>query len=597
MDALTMSLNLNFHPNSLSTYSTPRIVSVRALSKSNMIRNVCCRANIHQTSESLILRRSANYQPSIWDFDYIQSLNSKYMGKTWENRAKMLKEYIRSTVFKTDEVGLITRLEMIDNLSRLGVSYHFQEEIRKCLDSIAISKSNLKTDAEDVHAVALYFRLLRQYEYQIFPDVFNCFKDNNIGQFKRSLCKDIKGMLSLYEASHLAFEGEDILDEAKAFTATHLKDINVPMTSNLAKEVKRSLELPLHWRMLRLEARWYIDICKNKGKLSPALLEFATLDFNMVQAIHQNDLKEMTRWWENLGLGSHSKLSFARDRIMENFLWTTGVIFDPQFDYCRKGLTKINSLVTTIDDVYDIYGTLEELELFTAAVERWDINTIEQLPDYMKICFLALYNTVNEMAYVTLKEQGWDILPYLKKSWADLCRTYLIEAKWYYDKYTPTLEEYLNNAWISISGPLLLVHAYFFLKQDITREALEYLESYPKLIRWSSMILRLSDDLGTSTAELERGDVPKSIQCYMSENGVSEEVAREYIGNLINDLWKKMNKDRLDTSLFSKTFVGVVVNLARMAQCMYQYGDGHGVPDQETKDIVFSLLIEPILYV
>jgi (-)-alpha-terpineol synthase len=56
---------------------------------------------------------------------------------------------------------------------------------------------------------------------------------------------------------------------------------------------------------------------------------------------------------------------------MENFFWTVGVIFQTQFGYCRRMSTKINVLITTIDDVYDVYGTLDELELFTDAVERF----------------------------------------------------------------------------------------------------------------------------------------------------------------------------------------------------------------------------------
>ena len=40
---------------------------------------------------------------------------------------------------------------------------------------------------------------------------------------------------------------------------------------------------------------------------------------------------------------------------------------------------------------------------------------MDQLPHYMKLCFLSLYNSVNEMAYDILKDQGVDILPHLKK--------------------------------------------------------------------------------------------------------------------------------------------------------------------------------------
>ena len=46
---------------------------------------------------------------------------------------------------------------------------------------------------------------------------------------------------------------------------------------------------------------------------------------------------------------------------------------------------------------------------------RWDVNAMDGLPDYMKTSFFALHNSVNEMAFDTLKEQGVNIVPYLKK--------------------------------------------------------------------------------------------------------------------------------------------------------------------------------------
>ncbi|KAM7530147.1 hypothetical protein LguiB_033557 [Lonicera macranthoides] len=370
-------------------------------------------------------------------------------------------------------------------------------------------------------------------------------------------------MLYLYEASFLSTQGETILDKARDFTAEILKDdmkYNVinNIDESLGLLVDHALELPLHWRMLRLEVRWFIDVYERRRDMNTTLLEFAKLDFNMVQATHQEDLKHMSRM-----------------------------------------STKVNSLITTIDDIYDVYATFQELQLFTNAVERWDLSAMEQLPDYMKICFLALYNSTNEMVYDTLVEQGVYIISYLKKVWADLCKSYLLEAKWYYSGYTPTLEEYMDNAWISISAPVILVHAHFFVTNPLTADSLECLKKYPDIIRWPSVILRLTNDLGTSIDELKRGDNPKSIQCYMHETGASEDEAREHIKYLISETWKKINEEvhnqhQVLDSPFNKVFNGIAVNLARMAQCIYQHGDGHGIEDQETKDRVLALVIDPI---
>lgn len=40
---------------------------------------------------------------------------------------------------------------------------------------------------------------------------------------------------------------------------------------------------------------------------------------------------------------------------------------------------------------------------------------MENLPEYMKICYLAVFNFVHEVAYDILKDYGWNILPFIKK--------------------------------------------------------------------------------------------------------------------------------------------------------------------------------------
>ncbi|KAJ7948213.1 Isoprene synthase [Quillaja saponaria] len=343
-----------------------------------------------------------------------------------------------------------------------------EDEITEALDRFVSLETSNGTTEKSLRATALRFRILREHGYDVSQDMFNSLKDLN-GDFKDCIRKDVKGMLSLYEASFLGFEGEDILDEAMAFTTMHLKNIKGDeIRKGLLDLVSHSLELPLHHRIERLEARWYIQVYAKKPDANHLLLELAKLDFIMVQSTLKRDLTRNFIVVEGHGTSTQS-----------------------QFSNVRKGLTKVTSLITTIDDVYDVYdvyGTLDELELFTIAVERWDINAVEDLPEYLKICFLALYNTVKEMVYDTLKLQEVNVLPYLKKAWSDMLKAFLQEAKWSTRKDMPAFKDYFENAVISISGIVILVHAYFLLEQNITKQALDCLEkeSYHDLLRMPS---------------------------------------------------------------------------------------------------------------
>ncbi|MFQ6635369.1 hypothetical protein Gotur_012383 [Gossypium turneri] len=47
-----------------------------------------------------------------------------------------------------------------------------------------------------------------------------------------------------------------------------------------------------------------------------------------------------------------------------------GVYFEPHYAIVRNFETKVICLISILDDIYDAYGTYEELEIFTKAIQR-----------------------------------------------------------------------------------------------------------------------------------------------------------------------------------------------------------------------------------
>ncbi|CAI0420381.1 unnamed protein product, partial [Linum tenue] len=509
-------------------------------------------------------------------------------------RVEELKKYVRRNLLSDDHIGegggeeatvADERVEMIDTLQRLGIGYHFEPEIQNALRTVeaaAISGNNL-------HTCALRFRLLRQAGIWVSPD--------EDVKFKEEITSDVRGLLSLYEASYLGIPDENVLDEAKIFARSHLHKLlyKAESTTITSHQLSRALELPSHWRIRRSEARWHIEQYKDTEGMDPAVLELAMLDFNMVQLVYQTDLEDLNRWWKELALTE--KLEFARDRLNESFLWGVSLIQEPQFSYCRKIMSKLVCLINAVDDVYDVYGSPDELQLFTAAILRWDAEELDELPEYMKICFMAVYNTANELAYYTIKQQGFNCLPYLKQAWKEQCRLYLEEANTFHNVgFDQTFEEYLDHGWKTVASSIVLIHTYAASGETLTKEAFEYLTNYPKLTRWEATVARLTNDLATSKAELERGDILKSIERYMKEKGVSEEEARKYIQWRIGETWKRINEEVMKNSDHRMgMYVNLAVNLARGHHFMYHSGDANGFPTEKDKDQAMKLLYQPLL--
>ncbi|KAL5797753.1 hypothetical protein ACOSQ2_002573 [Xanthoceras sorbifolium] len=412
---------------------------------------------------------------------------------------------------------------------------------------------------------------------------------NEDGKWKESITKDTWGILSLYEASYLATKDEQILLRAMEFTRTHLTQSMPFMAPQSRRCIAQALELPRHLRMARLEARKYIYEYSREWNHNLALLELAKLDFNMVQSLHQRELVEIQR------VGSCWKTWFWQRQALECFLWTVGIFPEPHYSNCRIELTKTIAFLLVVDDIFDTYGSLSDLVLFTNAIQRWDLDAMEQIPEYMKICYMALYNTTNEISFRILKEHGWNVVPQLKRTWTDIFEAQLAEAKWFNKGDVPHLEEYLANGVTTGGTYMALVHAFFLMGQGVTRESSVMMEPYPRLSSCAGKILRLWDDLGTAREEEERGDVASSMACNMRENTLScEEEARKHIRQLIRSLWVELNGQLTAPAALPLPIIHASLNLARTSQVVYQNGDDYTNTTYSVKEYTRTLFSDSI---
>ncbi|KAK7827843.1 myrcene synthase [Quercus suber] len=69
---------------------------------------VQCMANSKISKSTDIVRRSANYQAPIWDYDYIQSLRSEYVEEVYTGKINKLKGQVRMMLQKVADPLEIT---------------------------------------------------------------------------------------------------------------------------------------------------------------------------------------------------------------------------------------------------------------------------------------------------------------------------------------------------------------------------------------------------------------------------------------------------------------------------------------------------------
>ncbi|XP_015691829.2 (-)-germacrene D synthase-like isoform X2 [Oryza brachyantha] len=500
-----------------------------------------------------------------------------------EKREKLVKKVgCMIEGYTSSKNNLPEGMKMVDAIERLGVGYHFQEEISRFMAVLNATPAPA-TENVDMAMAALRFRLLRQHQHNASCDIFESFVDSN-GDFKETLRRDVDALLNLYEAAHLGYCEEDLLKSAVVFTTGCLTAMagTGQLPRHTVEKVDHALTSPTMRRMKRLEAKLYISIYENDEDSNHDILELAKLDFHILQQMHRDEARSFSLWYKELNAGS-TLGPYIRVRPVECYFWALCVFYEPRYANARMMFAKLIKIFSFFDDTFDSYGTLEELHLFNQAVQRWDEDGAKQIGGCFGYVMSLLSKTLDEFVAEGASPLGIDCT---KKSIKEVSRCMLQEVIWREEGQAPLLHDHLKFSTVSTFYWALACIS-FVDPMDANDDVgvFGWTMSSPKIIENSATMARLMDDISGHETEKDRSGIPDTVECYMKEHGVRVQVAKKALWCLVEEQWRSMNHEFVSNTVIPVALLQRVINLARLMETTYKTGHGYTVCSGITEPI------------
>ncbi|XP_050232914.1 ent-kaurene synthase-like 2 [Mercurialis annua] len=406
---------------------------------------------------------------------------------------------------------IYSQLCAVENIQKLGIDdRYFRIEIDNTLDNIY--RLWMQKDEEiylDVNCCALGFRLLRLEGYDVSSDVL----------------------------AHVS-EEEYFFNSLEVWTSSFLKQqllTDAIKDSKLHEEVSHALRYRYD-SLNFLEMRWEIEqqktnsvqLLKTSYSLNynnSELLTLAIQQYNMCQLLYQKEYQNLERY---VKVCRFEELNFARVMLLNCYYTTSAILVAPELTDARISTIKNCILVTVVDDFFDIAGSKEELENLVQLVQRWEeTSTIGYRSEQVKIIFSALEGMIKELDAIAFKHHGRSVEHQLVKIWDELLKSMMKEAAWAGENAIPSLDEYMENAYISFAlGPICHITTYFL---GITLpEEIMLGPQVHKLFKHVSLVGRLFNDLRSFKREREQGKYNSiSLRVLHSQGNMTEEEAIE----------------------------------------------------------------------
>ncbi|CAD6266228.1 unnamed protein product [Miscanthus lutarioriparius] len=531
------------------------------------------------------------YAPSVWgDFFITHQLCTPEELLSMQEKASAKKEEVRRIVLDAAAAsgsdGLVRKLELVDALQRLGVDYHYKEEIDALLRAVHEDHHDhgASASSDDLYVTSLRFYLLRKHGYAVSSDVFVKFRDEQ----GNNSSDDVNTLMMLYDAAYMRTRGEDILDNIIAFNKSRLQTMmeSTKLEPDLAEEVRITLETTRFRRAERVEARRFISVYEKKATRDDTILELAKLDYNIVQAVYCDELKQLSVWWKDVR--SQVDMTFSRDRLVEMYFWMTIIVYEPYYSYSRIMLTKLALYMALMDDIYDNYSTTDESNIFTTALKRWDEKAAEeQIPEHLRPFYKSVIRTADKIV-AELKVQNNKNSEVVREVMTHVAESYHAEVKWRDEQYVPAdVDEHLQISLGSIMAMQVVVLTLVSLGDVTTREIVDWAFTYPKMIRAVTATARILNDIMSYEREQASDHMASTVQTCMKQYGVTVEEAIEKLKFTCEEAWMDIVQGCLDQG-YPMAILNKVVSVGRSLDFIYKREDSYTLPSN-LKDTITSL--------
>ncbi|KAG0493539.1 hypothetical protein HPP92_004533 [Vanilla planifolia] len=422
-------------------------------------------------------------------------------------RDKKCLEYLTYVVSRFQDHAILAcpmdnfeRIWMVDTIERLGIEHFFREEISNTLDYLYrhLRKDGMTWGRDayiaDIDDTSMALRLFRLHGYPVSSDVLELYKDDDNSFIEWSLRNPWK--------------------------------ITPP------------------W----IGVREYIDNYGDKdvwiGKClyrgyninNSKYLELAKLEYNKLQVLHKREINSIQQWWKSCGFDD-PKITQVNPQNIHFSICVT--MYENKFSATRIAYTKCNSLENLLKDIFQNHESIEDLQLFSRAINEWKPSLITTLPASLQRVFRGVYETMNELAIKANSIQGKDGLLYLHDLRKLQVQEYLNIRQFKDANHFECLEEYVEQVKRGLGISIRLLPAMFLMEGVLQEKALQYLDPRSKMHEQSAFILALLNPVIEDWT---------AVSIYMNKYNCSKEDAIGYIENKIDDAFAELTHEYLKPS-------------------------------------------------